>query len=406
MSWIDLITQDLTITTGDGKKYIPNWLNAQKGFEFQLAEFEFVGIAGALIKRGLPKARRFPMELYFQGDNHLDIASAFEKSSFDTRVWTLSHPFYGNIIVHPTGLNFDNSEYNITKINCNFIETITQDAPKTVIDPVDNITIDKSNLDDTFINSFTVTPSSADINTLTANNAAQYKKGVGIIKIPSEAENFFNLFNNANSAVNNATASPLLAMRATQSLINAPALFTSSVQNRVALLGNNFTTLRSNIASITNPSSKKVYETSGGANISAQALASAMPQDGDYSTSNDVLSIIGFVLGNYNQYLVDLDSLQTANGGSTDSYIPDADSLTALSLLMNQTISSLFDIALSSKSERTLILEQDSNWILLTHRLYSLDPFDNNLVLLMQQNNVGLNEILQVKKGRTVTYYI
>jgi len=406
MSWIDSIKENLTITTGDGKQYTPSWLNASKGFEFQISEFEFPGISGALIKRSLPKARRFPMELYFQGDDHLDIAAAFEKSSFDLRSWTLSHPFYGNIIVEPMGLNFDNTEYNISKITGLFVETITINAPKTIIDPVDNITIDKENLDQVFTDSFNVIPSSKDINTLVSVNNSQYKKGVGIIKIPSEAENFFNLFNIANSTVNNATANPLIAMQAMQSFINAPALFTNSVQNRISLLSSNFNTLRSNINGITDVSSKKIYELTAASNISSQALASAMPQDGDYSTKNDVLAIIEIIINNYNLYLSDIDSLQTDNGGSPTSYIPDADSQISLNSLINQTISNLFIISLGSKSQRTLILEEDSNWILLTHRLYSLDPFDNNLLLLMQQNNVGLNEILSVKKGRTITYYI
>lgn len=406
MSWTDNIQQDLVITTGDGKQYKPLWLNAQKGMEFNIAVFNFPNIDGTLIRRSKAKGRVFPIEIYFTGDDHLTTAKAFEKSSLDIRAWKINHPFYDNIIAHPAGLNFDNTQYNVSKITGILFETIVEDNPKTTIDPVDNILIDKGNVDSSFTNAFTETPSSSDINNLNANNSTQYKKSKGIIKIPAEAENYFNLFNKANAAVTNAIAQPLLAIQATQALITAPAQFSNSVQNRVQQLSSNFSVLGNNITGITDKSSKQIYENNGGTLISSEALAAATPQDGDYSNRTDVLNIIQFILGDYNTYLNNLDSLQSENGGTPESYIPDANSLILLNDLINSTVSNLFTIALSAKSERSLLLEQDSNWIVLTHRFYSLDPFDNNLSLLMAQNNVGLNEILQVKKGRKIIYYI
>jgi hypothetical protein len=56
--------------------------------------------------------------------------------------------------------------------------------------------------------------------------------------------------------------------------------------------------------------------------------------------------------------------------------------------------------------ERFLFLEEDTNLILLTQRLYSLDDADNNMVELMENNNLGPNDILQLKKGRKIVYYI
>lgn len=407
MSWVDKLQDDLIITTGDGKEYRPQWLNAEKSFEFNVTRFEFPEIAGELVKRKKVKARTFPLELYFQGDDHLDTTLAFEQSSFDERPWTMVHPFYGNIICEPLGIHIDNTKYNVSKITLTLIETITDNNPKTTVDPVDNIDIAKENLDDIFSAAYTVTPSSADINNMTASNKSAYKKGIKIIKIPSQAENYFNVFNKANSAVNNAAASPALAMRAIQSLINAPALFTSSVKNRVSLLSDQFQALRAtNLSGITKKSSKKTYENMGGNYLSAQAQAASHKDAGDYQNKTDVIVIINIIINNYNIYLSDLDSLQSNNGGSPDSYIPDANSLIGLSQLINATISSLFTIALGARQERSIILEEDSNWLLLTHRFYGLDPQDDNINELMLNNGAGLDSILQIKKGTKIVYYI
>ena len=98
--------------------------------------------------------------------------------------------------------------------------------------------------------------------------------------------------------------------------------------------------------------------------------------------------------------------MQTLNGGNVCSFIPDFNSLIALEEVVNFTIANLFAIALNGKQQRSILLEYDSNWIILTHRLYGLDNADANLITLMQQNNAGLNTMLQVPANTLVIYFI
>ena len=101
-----------------------------------------------------------------------------------------------------------------------------------------------------------------------------------------------------------------------------------------------------------------------------------------------------------------MDSIQSANGGSPDSFIPYADTFIALSQLANNVISNLFQIALLGKRERSILLDKDTNLIVLTHKLYGLDEFDNNMDQLMVNNNWGFNQLIQIKKNTIVKYYI
>lgn len=405
MSWTDNIETELIITTGDGKQYKPLWIPTSKDLEYNIAEFEFPEVNGTLVKKGTPKGRKFPLEVYFQGEDYLVQSDAFEVSARDQRPWVVLHPYYGNITVQPASLSFDNSKYNSAKITGVLLETITEDNPKTVIDPIDTISLDKESLDKAFVAAFDVAPSVSDINTLKQKNSIFYTLGAKIISLASESENYFNLFNEANAAVLNATALPLQAIMATQALINAPALFEANVRDRLILLSTQFNSLRDSLSS-NERSGKKIYESSGGAFISSMAIASANPLDGNYKNMTDVLLAIEQIITSYNFYLEDLDSIQTENGGLPDSYIPDASSLIGLSALVNLTISNLYKIALNSRSERSIVLEDDSNWVVLTHRFYGLDPLDNNLKELIENNSAGLNEMLQVRKGRKIIYYI
>lgn len=410
MSWPDKIQNDFLITCGDGKQYKVNWLNATKSVEFNLSEFEFPGLEGTLVQRGTPKGRRFEIEVYFQGENNIDVSDAFEISTKDPRPWIVLHPMYGTIAVQPAVLNFDDTRYNVTKITGTLLETMTEDSPKNRIIPSDKILNDKATLDEIFSNSFAndiPAPSIHDINVLSANTQAIYNEGKKSIKDTADAEAYFNAFNTANAAITQATSEPLAAINAVQAMINAPALFRDSVRNRVNSFVNQLNQLRTSLETISiqqDRNIKKIFENNAGGIISAIAMASVT--NPDYLNNRDVLAISDLLTDAYDTLVTDLDSLQTDNGGSPESYMPDANSLIGLNNLINFTLSNLFDIALSSKQERSVILEDDSNIFLLAHRFYGLNQEDTTIDDLMNQNEIGLNEIIGIRKGRKIVYYV
>jgi hypothetical protein len=406
MAWKDNLDTVFTITTGDGVVYNPLWIPSSKVLEWNVSEFEFPNQPGTLVKKLQPKGRKINLEFYFQGDSHLEVATAFEQSANDVRVWNISHPYYGNIICHCPSLTADNSAYGITKYTCTVIETITEDSPKISLSPSEKIISDKELLDETFVTAFNVTPSPSDVNTFSDNNKRLYREGSRQVRNGIQAQEYFNAFNTANSAISKATIAPLNAIRTAQAVINAPALFASSVQSRVGLLRSQFTRLRNTASTITGKVGKKIYENNAGGVVSAMMLAIANPQDGDFKNANQVLDLVSPLLDSYNEYIEDLDSLQTDNGGAPDSYIPDAAALIGLNNLVNFAISNLFTIALNAKQERAFILDVDSNWIVLTHRVYGAIDFDNRLQELIDNNEAGLNELLQVQKGRRIVYYV
>lgn len=408
MSWIEKVQNNLIIKTGDGKTYTPGWINARRAVEYNLSEFDFPRKKGTLAVRSEARGMRYTLELHFQGEDHLDVSEAFRISAEDKRVWVMTHPFYGQIFCQPTGLEFDNSGYNITRINGTVVETITDDYPKTSVDPVDRINSMKAAINTTFATSFAnnVSPTVADVNEMKANNLDLYNLGSKRVKFTIDAEEYFNAFNNANAAITNATAKPLEAITELQAVVNKPALFADSVQQRISTLIDQVNTLRATVTSKITTASKRLFENNISMLISSMAVASANPQQDDYGKRDDVFVVVEQMLSVYNTFLEDLDGMQTENGGEPDSYIPDADSMTLLNELMNFTIANLFNIALDSKQERRVILEEDSNAVLQTHRFYGLDIDDVNLNKFIAQNNLGLDQYLYIRKGTLLKYYV
>lgn len=408
MSWLDQIKNDLTITTGDGKRYTPLHINATKEKEYNTVEFNFPGVSGSLVSRRLPKGRRYALELYFQGEDNTTLADAFEASADDPRPWTLSHPIYGQLTVQPLSLNFDNSKMNSTRVTGTVVETITDQYPRGTTNPVSQVqqqaTTTQTALAAAYGNNST--PSPGDITQQQTFSLAAYTNALNFAP-PDIAGDLFNAYNLALALFTNAATQPLKAMQAQVDLMALPARFEIATRQRFDLLRSTFSTVRAGLLPAGNTSAqKRAYQANGGALISALCTTAVTPQATDYTRRTDVLLIIDLLLDSYDTYLSDLDGLQTATGSLTDSFVPDFDALVLLNYLVNYTIASLFAIALNAKQQRTLLLAYPTNWINLSHRLYGPSANDENLTMLMQQNNAGISTLLQIPANTLIYYYV
>jgi hypothetical protein len=406
MSWEEKLKNKFIITCGDGKQFTPLWRNPSVTLTWNVAEFNFPEVEGTLVKKSKQMGRKFPLEFYFQGEDHLEQAAEFEASANNTNNWTINHPFYGLLNVQVAELNRDNKDFNTSGYTCVAIETIVEDNPRATFEPTDTILLQKENLDVEYEGNVTEKISAQDITRMQDINTKAFDASVPVIELPEEFEEYYNAFNNASTLINTATASPILAMRAAISVLTLPSRFTLDVKTRLNVLLDTFNLLRDTVENLFDVSSKQIYQVQGGALISAMCVAAATPLPGNYTNKKAVLASVDLIVAAFNNYALDLDTLQGPNGGNPQNYIPTFTTLQQLQSLVSLTIANLFDIALDAKSERTLILEEDSNIIVLTHRLYGLDADDNNINELIANNGWGLAQSLQIRKGTKVIYYI
>ena len=412
MSWEQDILKPYTITTGEGSIFEVLWKGASKAYEFNVSQFEFIGLRGTLVDRREVKGRTFPIQVFFQGANHLKDSRRFETASFDKRPWKIDHPYYGLLNVQPISLSFDNNESeNYTKITGVVMETITNKGIQTKRDPIDTIedlhtlTLNASAL----AFELTATPVPAD---MSLNNQTIYNLGEPKVALQTEFEDYFNAFNAAETAILDATSEPLAAVRTMQTVIEAPARFVIDVDTRVDLIIDQCSTLLTSMVALTagggaiSIAKKALFENNVASLISSLSLAAGLPLAGNYKKSQNVIDVITKIIDIYNEYISVLGDLQVGNGGNPDDYNPNADAQTALNEVVNFTISNLFDIALNAKQERTFTLTDDDNPITLSHRFYGPSNDDEKLLQFIDENSIGLSEILGLKKGRVIRYYI
>lgn len=439
MSWLDKINDPYIIQTGDSKQFTVLWKKASTEWEYNVALFDFIDVEGTLVKRNLKRGNRYEIEFWFVGENCLTDAESFDQSAKDSRPWVISHPFYNVVVVQPLKIFKDNSELNVTRYVVDCIETITEKGTKTTLDPSDSIAYNKDLLDEKARTQFNNTSFLKNVNTVTKtlNNGAKYAQRA--ITLPSQANEYRNAINAAVSSALNLTTAPSQALTTIQGAINYPSIILTSAQTRVEVLQNQFDTLRAQRPNLTGASGSSYYLFAGASIVSSVAKAVSSParlgagntnlanltpfQDAgvsdddiqsanltaylpDYLNKADVFNIIQKLTTIYNTFVAEIDDLQSDTGGNLDSFIPDPDTLVSLSDLVNLTISNLFTIALGLRSERSFINEEDSNCVLLAHRVYGLQSDDSTLNEFILTNKIGLNELLIIPKGRKIVYYV
>lgn len=412
MSWEDNIKNRIRITTGDGKVYEPlTMLSDNVGsFEFNVSEFEFPEISGTKVDKRLRKGIRYPLVLYFQGENCIVDGKAFIESSNDTRPWDILHPIFGQFKAHALGIDFDNSGINVFKISCTVVETIIDDGVKTVFSPSDNAVFILNRSKEANVNSFNESVTSfetTDVMVMSSNTDKLYKASVSSIVDQDAFNEYFNLFNTAQTAIDNALFDAGLVIQQMQNFINYPANFAIGIKNKINMIKNQANSFLSSVYNISSSyNEKKIFESNKGDVINTLIQAITTPQDGDYDSAMDVLFVIEQSIGIYNQFIDELQELQSPDGYQPNSYLPDAEFLESLSYSFNYAISNLFDIALNAEQERTIILEDDSNVVILTHRFYGLEQDDSTLNKFINTNNISIDETIQIKKGRKIVYYV
>jgi hypothetical protein len=407
MSWVSKVQTNIQITTGDGRTYSPLYFINKKTIDYNVAEFNFPEVEGTLVKRGTPKGARHSIDIIFQGENHLDESLSFENSCKDKRPWTLFHPFFGKLLVQPSSLVFDPTAYSQTLISCELTETITDEYPRISVDPTDKIFFDSQNTTAVFNETLANVPfENDDVSTLNDSTNDLFSLGSQAVKSGNQSNEYLSLYNTATSSVFSVFSDASFMATSISDFIDYPFQFEDTIQNRLNLLLSQFNALGQKLSNLVTPNDKKIYEFYAGSLVNSIIKTSINPLITDYLNAPAVYSVIDSVLSVYNSYIENLDSIQTENNGTIDSYIPSFEPLQNLSGLVNFAVSNLFTIAFGARQERTLFLENDSNVIILAHRFYGLNVNDSTIDDFINTNGIGVNEYYEILKGRKIIYYV
>jgi hypothetical protein len=402
MTWEERINNNtFSIKTGDGELYFPLFKqNTELEKEFNTSVFEFINVYGTLVDRKKPQGRKFTLVFYFEGSDCITNADKFEFSCDDPRAWKVNHPYYGLITGQPMSIKRDDTSLNVTEITVPFYETIELDYPFVNYSPKDN-TREKHRK----------TLASFETIDLPFDEAVDIPKNQErVFQIQAEMQglqnnntysDFQNALNTALKAIDKTMSDPLAAFQTIQNFLDLPAMYEQAVLGRVSSYVNVYYRLKNSIETL---SDKKNFEGLGGSLIASMGLAMVLPIVGDYFLISDVFRMRDTLKDIYNDYLETLDTLQVSIYDVTNAYSPNPEAQTNLSSLVQYTLDNLYNLSFETKRERIVYVDKKTNVILLAHRYLGLDVDDLNIDIFIKTNNITLNELFSIEKGRQIKY--
>lgn len=420
MSWIDRLNNIvLTVTTGEGSTFTPLFKNASRSRNMNASKFNFNNVQGSLVKRGEAESMAYPFEFHFTGEDHIDESERFNQASLDNRPWRLTHPNYGDVVVQPITLNFNDNNQNDTVVTGELFETIEDSFADSDIDVREDVLKAVENSIDAQVEAFNIEqPSAVLVNTSTevVENNAELNKARAITDI--DLATVQNASNAAINSINNLTNDPVTFMRRTAELARTPSKFYSRIQDRITVLNEAYTELKTSIGLNSSNQEKLLFETTGGVIVSAIAEASIIEtqeiadeqfiEDNtivDYQTRSDVIAVIDAIKQILQDYLDTLGTLQSEIDATPDSYTPQQNSINNAKTAVNKATGQLLQIAIQTRQERRYTVPQEVALLILVHRL--LGTYDSATVESFAENNqINLDEWLQIPQGRELIYYI
>lgn len=422
MSWLDRVTnREIEIITGEGSVFSPIWKNARKVRNHNASRFDFNNIEGSLIKRGDVSGLIIPFEFHFIGENNIEETERFDIASKDKRPWTLKHPLYDEILCHPVSINYDDSSFNVTRVTGELWETLQDTFPDSTIDiqesVLEAVELLTENVSVTYSNNLG-TPEATNISTTTSsiNTIADNYRAAAVTDI--DKQNVENAVSSTLSALNSLSSDARTFMIRAAALARTPARFYASVETRINIIEESYQDLKLAVTGLLSRQNKLFFESLGGSLISAKAEASVLltaeiaddqdiedNQIEDYTTRNDVFNTANNLDNSLNDFFDTLGSFQTENDSTPQSYTPTDITILNSKDALQRASGQLLQISIEAKQERKYTVPQNTNIILLVHRLFG-NTENDTIDSFIKANELKQSEMLQIEKNKEVIYFV
>ena len=97
MSWRDRLRQSIELTSPDGNIFEAAWQGNSRSMDKKLGLFEFPKVKGTKVQDLDIGSARYPLTIFFVGENNDQESDRFFKACRERGVWTVIHPVRGSL---------------------------------------------------------------------------------------------------------------------------------------------------------------------------------------------------------------------------------------------------------------------------------------------------------------------
>lgn len=409
MGWEDRIS-GAAYTSPSGDRLSFDYENVSKEIDIKGSAFEFPDVNGTYIQPGGHSGRRYPLRLFFWGDNYDQKVATFEKMLLQPGIGKLDHPVYGSVDVVPFGMIKRRDDLktaaNQAILELTFWETLDLIFPSIQNDGVAEIL--------SAINAFNE-EDDGKINIKTAVETASFKSSYqsflknakgGLQEVADARADVQKQFEAVNKSINDGIniliAKPALLLFQTKTMIQIPARSSVSISARLEAYKNMGAALINEEEPLTkgndsrhenNYATKDIFVTTA----TTGSIVSVV--NNEFTTKVEAIEAAEEITNQLSAAVVwrdnNLKSLGIIDTGGSYQKLQKAAAL---------TIGYLVQLSFNLKQERRIILDRDRTIIDLVAELYG--SIDEQLDFFINSNNLTGSEIKEVPKGREIVYYL
>lgn len=420
MSWKDRLRTEIFLESPKGDVFRALWIGDERSSDKKLGIFSYPKIPGSFVQDLDVNSVKYPMTIYFEGENHdLESQRIFE-SCKQRGLWQVTHPVLGVMILQLVSFSHSMQPVenaNTTQVNLEFIESIeaelTQSSFELAGETQAAIDALNANAAKTFGDKVksSVARGQAAI-TKVANKIRNTIQKImsPIVAAVSTAQGIMNQTITAiNNTLNNPPFAPSVFAGQVKTLVQTPAKAIKDVRTRTTA----YRKLSDEIYTIQNESvredglntaiTKELYLSSIVGALGLIATTSSFETRAQaVSAADEILSIYNDIVENLDDHQTDFASL-TADKQYFSQLDVYPDTLKVISLSMRYILSTIASL----KIEKRITLKEPTPPILVAMQEYGGPGVDDeNIDFFIQTNNLKGAEILLLPAGKEVVVYV
>ena len=398
-----------------GKRFVFNYENVRKLVDKKTTGFNFPDAEGTFVQDMGHSGRRYPLRIFFWGDDYDIEANAFELALLESGTGKLEHPVYGTVNVVPFGRISRRDDLktaaNQAVIDVVFWETIGLIYPAVQDDPASEVlnAVNKYNTEKaTEFEEITDLDSAIEQSSL-KNSYQVLLDGTSntlqdIANTQDDVRQQFNAIKDSiNQGIDILISDPLTLAFQTTQLLQSPARALTNIVARLDAYNGLIDSIITSVGAITLPGrdsrnsnefhTKDLY-------VSTYVTGSVVSVvNNQFTTKTEAIEAAEAILTQFENITNWRDdnyqSLEEIDTGSAYQQLQESVALTA---------GFLVEISFTLKQERRFILDRNRTYIDLVPELYG--ETDDQYDFFITSNNLSGDEMFELPKGREIVYYI
>lgn len=410
-----------------GQRFVLTYENVSYEFDNRGTAFGFPGVDGTYVQRKSRSSFRYPMRLFFWGDDYDRESEEFEKALQEDGFGILEHPMYGTHDVIPFGRITRRDDLktaaNQAIFEIVFWETITELYPFSEEDAQSEIEEAIDLFNDAVSGQFDI---QIDLDTAIERISVLDKfntfldRTSAVLGVIADAQadvgkQFDAIVSSINRGIDVLVGTPLALARQTQLMIQAPSRAFTSITAKLDAYGNLAADIFGATDAVASPNTTDSQNTNAfhtGSIYAAGYVSGSVLSvlNTEFETKPQALQAAEDVLAQMDAYVAWSEEnyasiSQTADDTLAVKEVDTGDAYQQLQQAVALTVGFLIQVSFSAKQERAIVLDRDRSIIDLTAELYQDVP-DSHLDFLIATNDLTGSEILELPRGKRIVYYV